>query len=86
MKYHPKGLIILGNLQDTNGSTLVDHIEERFVKDQLINITNQNIDQYDKNETTSDVWLFQPLTIDKHRGVKTFNGDERCQPKDHSTR
>ena len=35
----------------------------------------------DDDETTSDVWLFEPLTGEKHRRVDTFEGNECREPE-----
>ena len=47
-------------------------------------ITDQDSEASEKNETTSNARLFQPLSTQEECRVKTFDGDDRCQPIDHS--
>ena len=85
MKCHPKGSISLGNVQNTDRSLTISEIGERFVKDQLIDIADQNTEQCEDDHSASNVGFSQPSTIEEHRRVKTLDGNERSQPIDQSS-
>ena len=87
MKCRPEESIFRGNVQNTDRSlTLFIGLSgERFVEEQFIQITEEHSEEGKENQTTSDVRLFQPLSTQEECRVKTFDGDERCQPIDHSS-
>ena len=86
VKCRPEESIARGNVQNTDRSlTLVVGLSgERFVEEEFIEITDEHTEEDQENETTSNVRLFQPLTTQEECRVETFDGDERCQPINHS--